>query len=222
MDFIPAKKANQIAWLINCAAILTATPAAYGLTAPEALAVQTAVDTAATAYTLGTDPTTRTPVTVQEMNDAMQAAVALCRGANVQAQALPATNPDLVSAGFPVRSTIRTPQSPVTASCDIELVKVIPNELTVRGLNPDTPTSKKKPAGTGAIQFAMAVGTVAAVDPASATEYRFSTKNPTRLAFDPSQRGKVLTLWARYQSKAGIGGIKVYGPFGVAIVINLP
>lgn len=222
MDYIPNKLANKVAWLINCAAILTASPAAYGLSAPDALAVQNAVDDASDAYTLGSDPNTRTPVTVQDMNDKVAAAVALCRNANIQAQALPATNPALVTAGFPVRSTVRTPQSPVTASCDIELVSAIPNEITVQGRNPATPTSKKKPAQTGAIQYALAIGTTAAVDPAQATETRLTTKNPAKLQFDPSQRGKVLTMWARYQSKAGIGGQLVYGPFGSAVIINLP
>lgn len=221
MDYIPSKIADRIAWLINCAAVLTATPADYGLTAPEALVIQNSVNTASAAYTVGVDPSTRTPVTIQDMNDTMAASVTLCRNANITAQALPATSPDLVAAGFPVRSTVRTPQSPVTASCDIELVSVVPNELTLRGLNPATPTSKAKPPGTGAIQFAIAIGTAAAVDPASATEYRFSTRNPTRLEFNPSTRGKVATIWARYQSKAGIGGIKNYGPFGVSIVLNL-
>lgn len=222
MDYIPAKIADKIAWLVNCSAVLTAAPANYGLTAPEALVIDGLVDAAVAAYNISTNPALRTPVSVQTTETTTAAAVAACRSAAVTAQALPSTSPQLVAAGFTVRSTTRTPQAPVTETCDIELVSIIPNEIILQARNPATPTSKKKPKGTGSVQFAMAIGTAVAVDPASATEYRFSQRNPARIQTDPSQRGKVLTVWARYQSKSGIGGLKVYGPFGVSLSVNLP
>lgn len=222
MDYIPTRLANQIAWLVNCASVVSLAPTTYGIAAPQALAFQNQVDLASGAYAIGVDPSTRTPVTVQNMNDQMAAAVTLAREINVQAQALPSTSPQLVAAGFPVRSTVRTPQSPVTASADIELVSLIVNEITVQARNPATPTTKAKPAGTGAVQYAIAVGTVAAVSPSQATEYRFATRSPARLEFLPEQRGKIVTMWARYQSRGSIGGQRVYGPYGIPITVSLP
>lgn len=221
MDFIPARNNAFVPFITNAAAIIATGYANYGLTSGEATALTTAAGNVETTFTLAQDPTTRTPVAVDNFNTARAAATALMRQYNATAQAYPATSEDLIAAGFPVRDTVRSPQTPITATVDLAIISQIPEVLTVSARNPETPTSKRKPRDTRAVQFALAIGTEAAVDPAQATEYRFGTRTPYAIQTTTAQRGKKLTVWARYQSRGSIGGQLVYGPWSLPLVVSL-
>lgn len=222
MDYIPTKNANFVAFAIALSAAITAAPASYGTTAPNAVDLAALVTEVETQYGLLTDPATKTPVVVQNFKGARAAAVVAIRQIAGLAQALPATPEDLVTAGLPVRSTGRTPQSPVVAGVDLQIVSALPEQLKLQARNPENPTSKKKPAGTGALQLAIAIGTTSAVDPSQATRQEYVTKTPFYLNTNTEDRGKVITVFARWQSKGSIGGIKVYGPWSLPIDLRLP
>jgi hypothetical protein len=168
------------------------------------------------------NPSSRTSVSIQSFNEARITAEALARQVNAFAQAFPASNENLASAGLPIRKTTRTPQQPVTVPIDLEFISAIPEQLTLQGRNPETPTSKRKPSNADAIQLAIAIGETFAVEPEQATDIRLVTKTPFVISTTPAQRGKKITVFARYQSKGSIGGIKVYGPWSAPITAVLP
>lgn len=222
MDFIPSKNAQLVPFLESNSAVITADHATYNITNTQASDYADQVAAVSNAYALITDPATRTTVNIEAFNTAKAAAVFTCRQFNQIAQLSDATPAELVAAGFPVRDKTRSPQTPVTASVEMILVSAIPEQVRITTRNPDTPTTKAKPSNTGAVQLAIAIGEVAAVDPAQATETRFYSRSPLTLSTSAEQRGKVLTVFARYESKGTIGGIKVYGPWSLPLVVSLP
>lgn len=222
MDYIPSTNAERVLWLQNLETVMSADFALYGVTSGQAIAFAALNATAQAAFVTSTDPSTRTPVTVQATQDAIAAAVASARNLNDIAQVFPATSPNLVAAGFPVRSTVRTPQAPVTASVELEFISALPQQINMQARNVATPTSRAKPADTSAVQLAVAIGTVAAVDPSQATFQQNFTRSPLTLTTDIGDRGKVATVFGRYVSRGSIGGQKVYGPWSLPLVVNLP
>lgn len=222
MDFIPSRNSVLVPYLVAQAAVISADFADYGITSPQAVAHQALVDNVSAAWDLITDPATRTSVAIEDFNTKKSDAIASARQLNQIAQLSSADSAQLVAAGFPVRDTTRSPQQPVTASVELILNSAIPEVVRVTARNPETPTSKAKPANTGAVQVAMAIGTVAAVSPEQATENRYYSRSPFNILTTTEQRGKVMTVFARYQSKGTIGGVKVYGPWSAPLVVSLP
>lgn len=222
MDYIPQKLANKILWLGNLTAVMEVDFADYGVSDALQTDLQAANTAAQNAYAVSTDPATRTPVAIATTNSAVAAAVVIARQINSLAQVSTATSSQLVAAGLPVRDTTRSPQTPITDSVELEFVSAIPQVMSLQARNPATPTSKAKPKNTGGIQLAIAIGTTAAVDPSQATRNEFFTRSPLKVETAIEQRGKVATVFARYQSRGSIGGVKVYGPWSLPLVVNLP
>lgn len=219
--FPPSKNADFVAFAISCSATITAAPADYGLTSGQATTLATSVTALNSAWETAQDPSTRTPVTVQAFQDAKVATETIIRSYNQIAQLFPATSENLVAAGFPVRKVGRSPQQPITASLELAVISAVAGVTRMEARNPATPTSKKKPPQTGAVEVAIAIGTSAAISPAQATESRFYTKQPFDITTTPDQRGKIMVCWARWQSLGSIGGDKVYGPWSFPVQISL-
>lgn len=221
MSFYPSKNADFVLFAAACAAAITADPSGYGLTSGQAVTLTTQSDDLTAAYNLSTAPETRTPVTVQAFKDQRTVTTSTIEAYNKIAQLVPATPEALTAAGFPVYKTSRSPQTPITAGIGLELISAVEGVTRISARNPETPTSKKKPADTGAIELAIAIGTTVAIDPAQANDTRYYTKTPLDIMTEPSQRGKIMVVWARYQSKGSIGGQKVYGPWSMPLQVNL-
>lgn len=222
MDYIPTTNAAFVAYIVAMSAAIAADPTEYGVTAPDATAFVAQTDAVATAWNVINDPATRTSVTIEAFNAARAAATSTARGINNTAQALPASNTALLTAGLPVRDGTRTPQGAILESLDLSLVSALPEILIVDGRNSANPNSAAKPAGTGAIQIVMSIGEVAATDPSQGNDQRFFTKSRMDIRTDVNQRGKVVTIFGRYQSAGSIGGQKVYGPWSMPLVLRLP
>lgn len=222
MDYIPTKNADFVAWLIAFSAAITAAPTAYGTDSTNATALAGLTTAVSNAWDTINDPATRTSVTIEAFNAARAAATASARNINNLAQALPATNTALLTAGLPVRDGTRTAQGPILESLDLSLVSALPEILIIDGRNSANPNSAAKPAGTGAIQIVMSIGEVPATDPAQGNDQRFFTKSRMDIRTDVNQRGKVVTIFGRYQSQGSINGQKVYGPWSMPLVLRLP
>src|SRR4051812_5534410 len=78
-DFIPSQDPQALLWMQTFSAGITANPALYQLTAPDAVAIAAAVAGFDTALTTATNPATRTHVTVAAKDDARTAAQQICR-----------------------------------------------------------------------------------------------------------------------------------------------
>lgn len=220
MSYIPAADAAFAAFATNFADLVTADPAAYGETAGSALVVQDAVDDFNAAYTLATNPATRTTPVIADKDDAKAIAIARIRPMAMRINALSTvTNEQRESLGITVRKTTKTPvPAPVTAPVlSIVDVKVGLNTLSIR--DSETPTSKAKPYGVTKAQIFRAVGDVAAVDPASASFFAETTKTPAFLSTEGVESGKIVTYFARWGTRSGPTGQSQMGPFSLPLSV---
>lgn len=211
--YIPARDVDFNDWLTNFSTLLTASPATYGLTAPDAVLVAAQQVAFAGALALATDPSTRTPVTVAAKDAARASAEAIVRPYAVGISLNPAvSNGDKVAIGVTVRSNIPTPiPAPVTPPA-IQLISATPlvHQLQIR---PVGAVNKAKPAGCIAIEVARSVGTVAATDPAQLTIIGQYGKTPLLQQFAAEDQGKLCTYAARYRTRSGPAGVSQAGPW---------
>lgn len=222
-SFIPQPDAGFAAWAQNFGATTAANPAAYGMTAPDAAAIVAAAAAFVAALAVLADPSTATPTAVTAKDEARATAETLCREWAAVIQADPdVTNPNRISAGLPVWKTTRTAiPAPVT----------YPN-LGLRSLQPGWAefgyqdsavgvSGKAKPFGAVSMEVAVAYGVAPAVDPDAAVIVGAYTKSPFRLDFQPTQRGKIATIWGRWRTASGPGGKSQTGPWGPSTSVTV-
>jgi hypothetical protein len=217
-SYIPSTDAGFSAWLLNFSALITATPALYGLIAGDATAIAAQNTAYQAAYTLATNPATRTAPTVAAKDAAKATALAVVRPYAV-AISLNAGVDDLdkTAVGVTVRKTVPTPIPAPTVAPQVSFVSAIPLATTLKVVNSDEPTTKAKPFGAIGIEVWASVGTVAATDPAQ-LKYRYTaTKIPTVLSFDAADQGKICTVASRYVTRGGNGGVAKVGPWSALL-----
>lgn len=212
-SYIPTKNSLFRAWIINFSALLTAAPATYGLTAPDAVIVDGVTDTFVAADTLANNPATRTAPTIAARDAARAAAEFVVRPYAVGISlAASVANEDKIAIGVTVRSTTPTPIPAPVVAPSIELLAARPLVQDLQIRQPGS-TSKSKPAGCIAIEVARSVGTVAAVDPAQLSIVGQYGKTPLTQTFAAEDQGKTVTYAARYRTRSGPGGVSQAGPW---------
>lgn len=221
-SYIPPTDAGFGSWLTNFSALLTASPATYGLVSGDAVlvAAQEAAYTAALAA--ATDPGTRTPVTVSAKDAAKASALAVVRPYAV-AISLNAgvADEDKTDIGVTVRKTVPTPIPAPTATPALSFVSAVPLNVTLQARNVATPTSKAKPFGSIGVEVWDSVGTVAATDPAQ-LDYRFTaSKIPFVRVFDAGDQGKICSMAVRYVTRGGNGGVAKVGPWSAILSFSV-
>lgn len=216
--YIPSKDADYALWLANFAALITATPADYGLVAGDAVIIQAAADAFDNAFALATDPLTRTSATIADKDAARAAATATVRPYAQQISRNPAVS-DLnkVGVGVNLPNTTRTPiPAPITAPV---LTHVASTSLSaqLRFADTTTPTVKAKPFGVTALELRRTIGIAPAVDPDAAVFVNNFTKSPLFVAFDAGSAGKIVTFFGRWVTKSGPQGVAQAGPWSAAL-----
>lgn len=221
MDYIPAKDSDFAAWLLNLAVLVTALPATYGLTAPDAVIITAQSTAFSDALTAATDPATRTAPTVAAKDAARAAAEFAVRPFAVSISLnADVTNEAKAAAGVTIRSTTPTPvPAPVVAPA-LSFVSAIPGQTTLQAKQPGS-TGKAKPAGVIGIEVRTSVGTVAATDPEQLSPAGTYGKTPFLLTFGAPESGKVCTVAARYITRSGPAGVSQSGPWSALLSFNL-
>lgn len=217
-SYIPAKDSEFLAFLINFAALITATPADYGLTAGNAVSVNAQLALFEPALALATDPTTKTPVTVASKDAARLVAVATVRPLAQAVAKNPAISDALkIGLGLNPPNTSPSPIPPITVAPTLALISAQVGMHTLDIRNPETPTSKAKPPGASGIQLYRNVGTTHATDPAQCALQAVTTKTPVMSAFEPADTGKKVTYFARFVTPSGPGGMQQPGPWSLPL-----
>lgn len=146
--YFPSTNTVQLAWATNFAALLTANPTDYGLTAPDAVPVQAAADDFEAAMVLATNPATRTPVTVADKDAALAAlksviypvATAIASDASV-------SNGLKTGIGVSVKSTVRTRNAVTAQEMGSEVIYTKQGLPVVKTHDLSTPDSSGRPLG---------------------------------------------------------------------------
>ena len=211
--YFPAPLAAQLAWFINFDSLITAAPATYGLVAGDAVNIAAAVGPLQAAYDLASDPGTRTSVTIAARDAAFANARAVCFPYAVTiSQDASVTNANKLAVGVTPRSTVRTTVPTPTAVPVLAHVSSASLRALVTATNSETPGRKAAPLGC-TTEFYWTVGTVAATDPEQLKYQGKRTRFPTEITFDAADRGKIVTVAARYSKRNGTAGGEASGPF---------
>lgn len=212
--YIPAKDADFALWLENFATLIAAAPTTYGLASGDATVISAANTAFQAAFLDATNPTTRTSATIAE-KDAQRAsatstvrpyAVAVSRNSGV-------LDVDKVAVGVNLFPVGRTPVPPPITQPVLNLVQGTPGVLTLGYADASTPASKAKPVGVTGLQIFVSLGTAPVSDPALATFREVATKSPVQLGFSGPDAGKVASIFGRWVTRSGAGGVASVGPW---------
>jgi hypothetical protein len=219
--YIPNRDADLSNWMANFSSLITAGPATYGLTAPDAVTIAFQNSQFQAAYLLATNPATRTAPTVAAKDAARFAAVAIIRPYAIRIRNNGAVS-DLakVALGLTIPSTTPTPIPAPTTAPLLSIVNAIPLQQTLGYREPGS-AGKAKPYGVIGVEIWRAVGTVPAIDPSQAEYYATATKSPFRATFTAPQVGKICTYFGRYVTRSGPGGIAQAGPFSAPLAVSV-
>lgn len=212
-SYIPTKDVDFNNWATTFAAAITANVAAYGLIAADAAAINLAQSNWAAAYALVVDPATRTAPTIAAKDTERTSATITFRAyANIIQANAGVSNENKLAAGLTIRDTSRTPVPTPTTVPIVGSVGQLGSDITLRYSDSATPTTKAKPPGSiGMLVFAK-IGTAPSADPTGATLLQMVGKSPFVVSTNPTDVGKVITIWGQWITRTG----KI-GAFGAPI-----
>ena len=177
--FLAKTDAELLAWSNNFSTLISATPLAYGISAPAAASYATLNATFATAYQTALNPVTRTKITI-DAKDTARAYLKLNAAAlaKLVEGTLSVTNGQKLALGLP----LKTPPSPIPQPSSAPLVDFISAvSRTVRIRIHDGATPKRaKPAGVKSATIYSFVGPTA---PPKVTDWKFEG-NANKAVFD--------------------------------------
>lgn len=213
-DYIPTQDAPLGAYLTNAAVLATATPAQYGLAVGDATALTEQAGLWDAAYLPLTSPTTKTPAAVANKNAVRASVLETVRPILQKCAQNPTVSPeDKTALGVTVRKTVPTPTPPPSTQPTLTLLGNTPGVIAFGYADASTPTTKAKPFGAIGVQLWRAVGVEYATDPSQTSYVGTFTKSPGRLLLDAADAGKKCTIFARWVTRAGPGGVAQVGPW---------
>lgn len=220
--YIPPTDADFDAWLLNFTTLLTAAPATYGLTAPDAVACAAQYTAWHPAYLLAIDPSTRTSVTVAAKDAARVTAEQVLRPFAIQISLNQAVLPgDKVAIGVNLPNNTPVPIPPPLTFPQLSFRSAEPLVHILQWQDSGLGTGKKKPFGAIGCELYRSIGTVPATDPDQADYSGTFTKSPLRSTFTPAQVGKVCTYFARWITRSGPGGVAQTGPWSAPLTVSV-
>jgi hypothetical protein len=203
--YIPAQDVNLATWADNFSDLITAGPATYGLLAGDATAIAAVVTPFLSAYSLAVNPSTRTPVTIADKDDAKIAMLALVRQYAVQislnAGVLTA---DKIAVGVNPRTSTPTPIATPTTSPVVTIVSAPPLQHILRYRDEmSSPTVKAKPYGVTQILI-YATASATPITDQNALDFKGAyTKAPSLIEWQPEDAGKQAYYAGRWMTRAG-------------------
>jgi hypothetical protein len=203
----------------NFSTLISATPAAYGLTTADAANIASAYAAWSSAHAIVTSPTTKTAASVAAKNAARTTLLAIVRPYAQQIS----LNAGVASSGkvaVGVNPRTSTP-SPITAPASNPVLTIqAGGNLTVVLRYRDSAASvsvKSKPYGVVACEIWGAVSATPVADPSALAFVVDATKSPLTLQRPPSDGGKQLYLAARWKTRTG-----GYSPWSAIVNFTVP
>lgn len=217
--YVPGKQNDLVAWAVNFAGLITGSPSSYGLTAADAVNIQSAVDSFVSAMALVTSPSSRTPDAVSAKDTARVVMLAVVRpyAQNISLNA-GVTSANKIALGVNPRTNTPSPIS-APASNPVLTVQSAANLSIVLRYRDSaaSPSVKSKPYGAAACEIGFAVSATPVTDPTALTSHLSATKSPLVVKFDPSAGGKQAYFAARWRTQAGL-----YSPWSPLVGFTVP
>ena len=216
-SYLPQADGPFATWLQNFATRVSASPGTYNLSPADAIAVSGVNTAFQAAYTAASDPVTRTSVTVAAKDTARAQAELVVRPLAVAvSQNSAVSDADKTDLGVTVRSLVPTP---IPAPVDAPVLSLVSlgNGTAKLGYEVAGSVGKAKPFGAVGVEIRTAIGVAHTVDP-EATTYRATvTRSPFRLSFSAVDAGSKLTVFARFVTRSGPGGVAQSGPWSAPL-----
>lgn len=227
MPYIPTKDADLVTWGLNWATLLNGDPARYGVTSPEAALQQTNYDDFSAAYTLASDPTTRSPTTVahKDGTKALFLADARALAAIVRANR-GVTNDDKIALGLNIPDPVPTPIPQPTSVPNFTILGATPSLHTIQYKDSEIATGKAKPYGViGAAVFRK----ISANDPGNFDDANpeflgVYSKSPMAISIPNGVRGQTAYYWAQWITRGTLAsqGKGLVGPLNERTLFVCP
>lgn len=217
-EFFPTREAEVVTWSTNFKTKITATPTAYGLTAPQATAYGALHDTFVADYQTASNPDTRSPSAIIAKDQALFNLGANARMLARIVQASPAvTNAQKSDLGLTVRHA-RAPIPAPSSAPDIDVVSVSGNTVRIRLHDAANPTRRGKPAGVAGAAIFSFVGAGAPTDESAWTFEGTATRTTLLIVFPPATPpGARVWFTARWFNPR-----QENGPAAVPVGTNIP
>ena len=204
--YIPSRDADLSNWATNFSSLITATPAAYGLTSIDASNIAGAVSTFTSAYALVTSKSTKTAKTCSDKNTARVGllgvvrpyaqSIALNAGVASSAKIALGLNPR-TSTPQPVTAPVTSPVLTVQSASNLALI------LRYRD-SAASVSVKSKPYGVMSCEVYGLVSATPVTDPSTMFHLASATKSPLTITRPSGDAGKQLYLVARWKTRKGL------------------
>jgi hypothetical protein len=214
--YIPPADADFDNWANNFQMTIAASPATYGLASGDATAITNSFNLWHAAYTLLTNPATKTSPNVAAKDVQKAASLIVFRGyAQIIQSNSGVSNTAKSAAGLTVRATGRTPiPAPATVPV-LALVSQQPGLANLGYADTATPTSKAKPFGSIQLEIWIDVAPTGTPDVTNASYIGVETKSPFQFFTPAGALGKQTVIWCRWQTRRGL-----VGPWSAPLTIN--
>jgi hypothetical protein len=186
------------------AAGISANPGLYLVSVPDSVTIQTAVDLFLAARVVANTPATRNVGSIDEKDARKASALGVCRNfyRQIQNSAGISNEAKLLIGVLPLNPT-RTKRDCPNTSPVVAVIASTPLAQTTEFRDSMDLASKAKPAGATMCQLFVEIGEENAevFDPAKAKFVGNFTANPMPVIFNPEDRGKQATYFARWGGK---------------------
>lgn len=205
-DYLPGREADLYNWAVAFSDQLTATPLAFGISAPQAATLATKVTTFGDLIAECTNPSTRTPGKVSAKLTAKRAMVEAIRPLVRIIQAFPTlTLEQRRDLGINLRDNPGSPVHPPGEPPVVEVAKAIGHTLYVNVHAMGSSDRRGKPAGAQGCTLFTFVGPTPSGDPEAWTCQGQSTKTNFVVQIPPSvPAGSSVWLSAVWYSPRGV------------------
>ena len=215
-SYMPDKQGAQVAWSLNFSTVINSAPTVFGLTEQQAQGFASVNTSLQASYLNGTNPSTKTKVTVAAKDTALRNMKIAARDLVSIIQGQPFVSPaQKEQLGITNRKTTTSTIPAPTQKPFIKIVKIDGRTVTVE-LRQNT-SKRGKPAKVAGATVFTATGTAA---PEGNEAWSFAT-NTTKTTFDipfgPSSTGDTVWITAFWNNAKDQSG-----PAASAVSVNLP
>lgn len=216
-DYIPTQDAQAALWMRSFADAIVASPSTYELSSIDATTIDDAVTAFENALAISSAGATRTSQTIQDKDNARNAAETLVRqyAIDIKYNAAIDDGTKIAIGVRPVNNNRDPIYCPQTSPL-LNIVAATPGAHTVRYADSFTMDSGAKPFGAAALQLYAYIGDEPTVDENLATFVGLYTRNPIAIAFTPEDDGKMATYFARWSGRRGDTG-----PFSLPVSMRI-
>ena len=216
-DYIPTQEAEALGWMQTFASGIQANFATYGLVLADSNTISNAVNLFAAARAIAIDPAQRTPVALNEKDEARNDAEVICRQYAQQIKLnAGVSDSDKIAIGIRPINEDRSPRPVPDSSPLLNVLGATPGSQTVRFSDSATPDSAAKPLGAECIQLFVAIKDAATVNEDDGQFYGAFSRNPIAVGFAPEDDGKMATYFARWANNRG-----EVGPWSLAVSMRI-